>query len=246
MGIQKCLPTSKVCPKFNQTNPNYTLIHYNFHIYVVWPQLFHFYRLLHETNKSIAFPVKKISEWTVLTGVVACFDLSALTLLVGRQEGHPACKSWAVGCWCGYLSGARCRSAYSPADATATHLSLASVKSRLVLPFWYQLTLVVPDKGPLNRCCSSSSSVVNISTLIYHILFDDLKNMHSRYNYKWPAYMCKLTSVTIHYRQYTRWHMADTILNTLYNKINTGRLYLWHTCMLTSGYTATQQSQLQQ
>jgi len=31
-------------------------------------------------------------------------------------------------------------------------LSLASVKSRLVLPFWYRLTRVVPDKGPLNRC----------------------------------------------------------------------------------------------
>jgi len=27
-------------------------------------------------------------------------------------------------------------------------LSLASVKSRLVLPFWYWLTRVVPDKGP--------------------------------------------------------------------------------------------------
>jgi len=26
-----------------------------------------------------------------------------------------------VGCWSGYLSGARCRLAYSPADATATH-----------------------------------------------------------------------------------------------------------------------------
>jgi len=31
-------------------------------------------------------------------------------------------------------------------------MSLASVKSRLVLPFWYQLTWVVPDKGPLNGC----------------------------------------------------------------------------------------------
>jgi len=30
--------------------------------------------------------------------------------------------------------------------------SLASVKSRLVLPFWYRCTRVVPDKGPLNRC----------------------------------------------------------------------------------------------
>ena len=50
---------------------------------------------------------------------------SALTLLVGWQEGHPACKkNWAVGCWCGYLSGARCRLAYGPADATATHCLL--------------------------------------------------------------------------------------------------------------------------
>ena len=27
-----------------------------------------------------------------------------------------------------------------------------SVKSRLVLPFWYQLTWVVPEKGLLNGC----------------------------------------------------------------------------------------------
>jgi len=31
-------------------------------------------------------------------------------------------------------------------------LSLASVKARLVLPFWYRLTRVVPDKGSLNGC----------------------------------------------------------------------------------------------
>ena len=31
---------------------------------------------------------------------------------------------WLVGCWCGYLSGARCRLAYCPADATATHCLL--------------------------------------------------------------------------------------------------------------------------
>jgi len=46
---------------------------------------------------------------------------SALTLLVGRQEWHPACKKTAVGCWHGCLSGARCRLAYGPADGTATH-----------------------------------------------------------------------------------------------------------------------------
>ena len=40
------------------------------------------------------------------------FAFSTLTLLVGRQEGHPACKNWVVGCWHGYLSAARCRLVY--------------------------------------------------------------------------------------------------------------------------------------
>jgi len=31
-------------------------------------------------------------------------------------------------------------------------MSLASVKSRLVLPFWYRLTRVVLEKGLLNGC----------------------------------------------------------------------------------------------
>jgi len=38
-----------------------------------------------------------------------------------------------------------------------TPSSVASVKSRLVLPFWYQLTQVVLEKRPLNRCISSST-----------------------------------------------------------------------------------------
>jgi len=49
---------------------------------------------------------------------------SALTLLVGRQEGHPACKKLSGGVLAWYLSGARCRFAYRPADATATHYLL--------------------------------------------------------------------------------------------------------------------------
>ena len=46
------------------------------------------------------------------------------TLLVGQQEGHPACRKQSGGCWCGYLSGAQCRLAYGPADATVTHCPL--------------------------------------------------------------------------------------------------------------------------
>jgi len=52
-------------------------------------------------------------------------SFSALTLLVGQQEGHPACKKQSDEVLA-LLSvcGARCRLAYGPADATATHCLL--------------------------------------------------------------------------------------------------------------------------
>ena len=44
--------------------------------------------------------------------------------LGGRKGIRPVKNFWVVGCWHGYLSGARCRLAHSPADATATHCLL--------------------------------------------------------------------------------------------------------------------------
>jgi len=71
--------------------------------------------------------------------VSAAHAFSALALLVGRQEGHPACKKlssvWSEVQTYIWPSWCHCRS-----------LSLALVKSRLILPFWYRLTWVVPDK----------------------------------------------------------------------------------------------------
>ena len=48
---------------------------------------------------------------------------SALMLLVGRQEGRPACGKLSGGVL-PWLSGARCGLAYGPADSTATHCLL--------------------------------------------------------------------------------------------------------------------------
>ena len=42
----------------------------------------------------------------------------------GSRKGIWPVKNWVVGCWRGYLRGARCRLAYGPADATATHCLL--------------------------------------------------------------------------------------------------------------------------
>jgi len=46
-----------------------------------------------------------------------------------------------------------------PSRCHCYSLSLASVKSRLVLPFWYRPTRVVPEKGPLNGCVCVVASV---------------------------------------------------------------------------------------
>ena len=110
--------------------------------------------ICHIVNPALTKPhaSTRCLVWLIFTLLVTVIAFSALTLLVGRQEGHPACKkhkSGGVLVWCGCLSGARCRLALWP---SCHQLSLASVKSRLVLPFWYWLTWVVPDKGPLNGC----------------------------------------------------------------------------------------------
>jgi len=51
------------------------------------------------------------------------YAFSASTLLVGQQEGHPACKKLSGG-MLAWLSWMRCRLSYSPADATAAHYLL--------------------------------------------------------------------------------------------------------------------------
>jgi len=43
---------------------------------------------------------------------------------LGGRKGIRPVKNWVVGCWHSYVSGSRCRFAYGPADATATHYLL--------------------------------------------------------------------------------------------------------------------------
>ena len=83
---------------------------------------------------------------------VANLAFSALTLLVGRQEGHPACKklSGEVLAWLSVWS--KVQTCIWPSWFHCHSLFLASVKSRLVLSFWYRPTRVVQEKGPLNGC----------------------------------------------------------------------------------------------
>ena len=73
-------------------------------------------------------------------------------LLVGRQEGHLPCKKNWVVIYFSVFCLREVQTCIRPSWCHCHSLSLASVKSRLVLPFWYRLTRVVPEKGPLNVC----------------------------------------------------------------------------------------------
>ena len=87
---------------------------------------------------------------SVLT--TALFDFSALTLLVGRQGGHPACKKLSGGVLAWLSVWSEVQTCIPSSWCHCHSLSLASVKSRLVLPLWYWLARVDPDKGPLKGC----------------------------------------------------------------------------------------------
>jgi len=72
-----------------------------------------------------------------------------LTLLVGRQEGHPACEKlewWGAGVVIVICleRGADLHMAQQmPLPLTVSCFS----KIQIGLPFWYRLTWVVPEKG---------------------------------------------------------------------------------------------------
>jgi len=71
-----------------------------------------------------------------------------LTLLVGRQEGHPACKKLSGGVlvWLSVSleQGANLHMAQlMPLPLTVSCFS----KIQIGLPFWYRLTWVVLEKG---------------------------------------------------------------------------------------------------
>jgi len=93
-------------------------------------------------------------------------------LLVGRQEGHLACKKLSSGVLAWLSVWSEVHTCIWPSWCHCHSLSLASVKSRLVLPFWYWLTRVVSDKGPLNMSvCVCVCVIGKIITPVHYLLF---------------------------------------------------------------------------
>ena len=71
---------------------------------------------------------------------------------LGGRKGIRPVKNWVVGYWHGYLSGARCRLACGPADATATHCLLLHLN-----PDWFCLLVPAhlgsPGQRAVKRVC---------------------------------------------------------------------------------------------
>ena len=71
---------------------------------------------------------------------------------LGGWKGIWPVKNWSGGMLVWLSVWIEVQTCIWPSWCQSHSLSLASVKSRLVLPFWYGLTWVVPEKGPLNGC----------------------------------------------------------------------------------------------
>ena len=97
----------------------------------------------------------------MLLGLFIRLTYTIITTLF-LQEEHPACKNWVMGCWGGYLSGARCRLfAYNPVDATAIpkphHLFLH------LNPDWFYLS-GCPGKEAVKGCSVAAAAAVYSSS----------------------------------------------------------------------------------
>ena len=88
-----------------------------------------------------------VTNEVVCWGCLQCFD--AVGWAAGRASGLEKTEWWGTGIVIWLERGADLHMAQlMPLPLTVSSFS----KIQTVLPFWYWLTWVVPDKGPLNRC----------------------------------------------------------------------------------------------
>ena len=92
----------------------------------------------------------------------------------GRASGGfwPVKKTWVVGVLAWLSVWSEMQTCIWPSWCHCHSLSLASVMSRFVLPFWYWLTRVVPEKGPLNGCVCVCVSADSCSLYFQGIIAD--------------------------------------------------------------------------
>ena len=89
---------------------------------------------------------------------------------LGGRKGIQPVKIWVVGWLSAWSEVQTCT---WPSWCHCHSLCLASVKSRLVYPFWYRPTWVVPEKGPLNGCVCACVYLNRCLTAIKNVTGDN-------------------------------------------------------------------------
>jgi len=95
-----------------------------------------------------------IIQWFIIN----CLSLSAdnwssvlWRCWLGGRKGIRPVKNLSGGCWHGYLSGARCRLAYGPADDTATHYLFSKIQ--IGFTFLVPAHPGSPEQRAIKRVC---------------------------------------------------------------------------------------------
>jgi len=84
-------------------------------------------------SRRLYFLVLNLPDLMLIRFLISALCIYIVWLCSGK--GIRPVQNWVVGCWHGYLSWARCRLAYGPADATATHCLLLQWN-----PDWFYLS----------------------------------------------------------------------------------------------------------
>ena len=153
----------------------------------------------------------------VYSGLV-CFSLECVDAVGWQQEGHPACKKLSGGVLAWLSVWSKVQTCIWPSWCHCHSLSPASVKSRLVLPYWYRLTWVVPDKGPLNVCvcvhelgCKTATNWLRDEG---EVIVASEKDSTVWWNL-WYERVCSTSTWHIHWSSYTASRVSYNLFVTL-------------------------------
>jgi len=122
-------------------------------------------------EKQSRFVDDIIEHWNCLTLCVHVYAFSALTLLVGRQEGHPACKKTLSGGVLAWLSvWSNVQTCIWPSWYHRHSLCCFS-KIQIGFTFLVPAHLGSPGKGPLNVCVCMFARLYDITISRSFLLF---------------------------------------------------------------------------
>ena len=117
------------------------------------------------------------------------YDLMALYKSVYYYYYYPACKKPIGGVLAWLSVWSKVQTCIWPSWCLCHSLSLASVKSRLVFLFWYRLTQVVQDKGPLNGCVCVCKQCVRCILFLWQTA-TNLIGRQRHYIFHLSAHLC--------------------------------------------------------